>query len=995
MNRSGVRSSWGIALLLAIPLAGGLTVTADSASGTLDRIGVDRGLVVILGPGAGELALKVVAESELTVFVQTPAHGEANRWRRAADDAGLLGSRIYVSESGYRRIGLADNLADGALVTGGSVPLDELKRVVRPGAAIVTKEGVVRKRPVVGTDVWSHPYHGPDNNPQSTDQVARGPFRTKFLATPWYGPMPQVTVAADGRLYKAFGHIAFKKREWPLVNKLVCMSAYNGTVLWEYKLTEGFMIHRNTMVALDGLLYIADNESCKVLDGATGAVKHEIKVADIAPDAKDQPGWKWMAIRDGVLYALVGKPDPLDETLKGGRTQSGWPWSGMGRMYARGPKDHSWGFGHTVVAVDLKNKKLLWSLYEKEPLDSRAFCMNRGQLFIYSHQKFLAAINTDTGSLMWRSSDSELMAAIGEHDRAQTWKKGYSTSAYAKCDDKAIFFAGPQRSKLAAVSAESGKLMWTHDDGNVQLVLREDALYAMARENMAKKFDLYTGKLLDEFECHRGNCTRATGTVESIFARGQRHGGTVQLGVADDKPRRIPAMRPACQDGVLVAHGQLYWGPWMCDCNHSLVGIISLEPAGSHTDQDDSTDRHVTRPDAASKANAFPVDQRDWPTYRQNNRRTSITPVRTPQKHRLLWQTSARVGSDPTAPVVANGTVFIGGQDGAVRAIDAATGESLWNAYTGGPIRYPPAVTDNRVFVGSGDGQVYSLDPRSGSEIWRFRAAPIDRRIPVYGRLSSTWPVHTGVLVGNGVLYAGAGIVSHDGTHVYALDARTGRVKWHNNTSGKLLSDDVVTGVSVQGHLLMNDGKLYMAGGNVVSPAIYDAKTGECRNTLQDMWQKAPRGSELFLMPDSSVSVTDQLMHSPRRYIPSRYHKNYLVQAGEGDAILRCNRAATTHFARSADDGKHGVKWQHQFMVETQGAVLSANAALVVGTTPDKTDPNGVPLPALLSFDRESGAVMWAQQLPALCTPWGIAVDRDGRVILTLVDGRVMAFGSE
>ena len=26
----------------------------------------------------------------------------------------------------------------------------------------------------------------------------------------------------------------------------------------------------------------------------------------------------------------------------------------------------------------------------------------------------------------------------------------------------------------------------------------------------------------------------------------------------------------------------LLWGPWMCDCNHSLVGIISLGPAGNY-----------------------------------------------------------------------------------------------------------------------------------------------------------------------------------------------------------------------------------------------------------------------------------------------------------------------------------------------------------------------------------------------------------------------------
>ena len=33
-----------------------------------------------------------------------------------------------------------------------------------------------------GVDDWSHPYHLPDNNPLSQDQVARGPYLTQFLA---------------------------------------------------------------------------------------------------------------------------------------------------------------------------------------------------------------------------------------------------------------------------------------------------------------------------------------------------------------------------------------------------------------------------------------------------------------------------------------------------------------------------------------------------------------------------------------------------------------------------------------------------------------------------------------------------------------------------------------------------------------------------------------------------------------------------------------------
>ena len=66
--------------------------------------------------------------------------------------------------------------------------------------------------------------------------------------------------------------------------------------------------------------------------------------------------------------------------------------------------------------------------------------------------------------------------------------------------------------------------------------------------------------------------------------------------------------------------------------------------------------------------------------------------------------------------------------------------------------------------------------------------------------------------------YFAAGITDYDGTHVYAVDAATGKLRWQNNTAGHL---DAVSrrGVACQGELLLNDGKLYLAGGNSVGPA--------------------------------------------------------------------------------------------------------------------------------------------------------------------------------
>ena len=157
---------------------------------------------------------------------------------------------------------LADDLADVVLALGVKLSDTEILRVLRPEGKGFVGARTLTKPFKKGTDEWTHPYHGPDNNPQSRDKLARAPYLTHFLAEPWYCPMPLLTVTSGGRLFKAFGHLAVKEREWPWLNTLIAQNAYNGAILWKRPLSEGFMIHRNTLIATPTTLYLADNRSC-------------------------------------------------------------------------------------------------------------------------------------------------------------------------------------------------------------------------------------------------------------------------------------------------------------------------------------------------------------------------------------------------------------------------------------------------------------------------------------------------------------------------------------------------------------------------------------------------------------------------------------------------------------------------------------------------------------------------------------------------------------
>lgn len=915
------RGSANLSAIMVVLLLSGMSGTdstamsADvekTARGYLDRVGVKRGICVLVAAEPAGLAIEMARQSDLTFYVQTPNDADVAKTRCTVDEAGLLGTRIYVEEGDWSRIHLADNLADAVMVADevvAKVAEADLLRAVRPLGAVVLGDRTMTKPYPDKADDWTHAYHGPDNNPQSTDELARAPYITQFLAEPYYVPFPEVTVTAEGRIFKAFGHVGYKERDWPRINKLVAFNGYNGTVLWKRSLEEGFNIHRNTMVATSGGLYLADSKSCKLLDPATGKLMEEIS----APPDATGPVWKWMAIVDGILYALVGEQELRDQTIRGNRTDGGWPWRPMTAGYDQ--RDYAWGFGRTLFAVDLQEKKVLWKRIEQEKIDGRAIVMKGGRIYYYCHPKYLACLDARHGQLVWKNDDSKLLESIGPHERAQTARLGFASSAYMKCSDEAIYFAGPQRPRLVAASTEDGRLLWQLPHGNYQLVLRDEGLYAMGRTGPSRLVHPLTGEILTYLKCVRGNCTRATGTVDSIFCRGHDHAGTLRLTVPDHQPRRIALMRPDCHDGVIAAGGLVYWGPWMCDRSLSLVGNICLAPAGDFEFDAKAvgSERLETDPGAPNSLKPLPIAPGDWPAYRADNSRSGASRSKIPVKVECAWRYEPPEGVDSTAPVTAGGMVFVGGSDGIVRAFGAAGGKCRWKAYTAGAILYPPAVDQDRLFVGSGDGWIYAFEAVTGKRLWRFRAAPVDRKINTYGRLTSTWPVASGVMVDDGVVYAAAGIASYDGTHVYAMDAATGRIRWQNNTSGHFFGGDRVTGVSVQGHLLLHQDRLYLAGGNVISPAVYDTKDGRCLNKLVDewggqtppadpnwkytkeireeevrqkRWGKAPRGCELFLVDDDVVAF-NRLLYSPKEFWAGKYFAGNFLQAGPKKATIR------------------------------------------------------------------------------------------------------------
>jgi len=490
----------------------------------------------------------------------------------------------------------------------------------------------------------------------------------------------------------------------------------------------------------------------------------------------------------------------------------------------------------------------------------------------------------------------------------------------------------------------------------------------------------------------------------------------VRVDLASDRAHWISPMRPPCHDGVTIANGLLYWWPSVCDCQLTLYGVTCLGPAGDFDFSPHATEKERVEKGSGdlTQVASLPESSADWPTFRADNVGSATTEAAIPDKGGLLWQfkreaTVSTAAPVPTAPVVAGGLVFVSGPDGIVRAIDAASGQLRWRGYTGGAVRFPPTIWEGRALVGSGDGWVYCFEARTGRLLWRFRAAPAERKIPVYGSLLSTWPAASGVLVEAGVAYVAAGMVNYDGTYVYALDAATGEIKWQNNTSGHL-DRQARTGVSVQGHQLLHDGKLYLASGTSVSPAVYDVTSGKCLNDpapLARCQSSSPRGCELFLLADHVVACGKPFYAHPNYDVfdDTVFNKVFLVSSGNRDIAWISNQNSKrvmcfAHVDRDSlkrsmanpgnrfnvDWRKLGVKDKPLWSYDCKDSVALAvcSNAVVVGKESE-----------VVALNLEDGNVLWSQRVPSALVPWGLAVDSDGRTIVGLEDGQVLCFGQK
>ena len=271
----------------------------------------------------------------------------------------------------------------------------------------------------------------------------------------------------------------------------------------------------------------------------------------------------------------------------------------------------------------------------------------------------------------------------------------------------------------------------------------------------------------------------------------------------------------------------------------------------------------------------------DWPTFMYDNTRVGRTPdnlesplvrqwvYEAPSAPQRAWpgpgrkvieglELRHRVSFDDVfhVAVVGDRVYFGSSVDNRVHCVDAKTGAEQWGFFTGGPVRLAPTIWNHRVYVGSDDGHVYCLDATNGTVVWQLRAGPRDDRILARGRMTSRWPVRTGVLVDGGVAYFGAGIFPHATVYLYAVDAETGEVIWKNDDISQ--RDAGRNDLTPQGYLLATKDTLFVPSGRAL-PNAFSRMTGQLIHREKHGWRRDAGGqiggTQAFLADNQIYSV--------------------------------------------------------------------------------------------------------------------------------------------
>ena len=223
---------------------------------------------------------------------------------------------------------------------------------------------------------------------------------------------------------------------------------------------------------------------------------------------------------------------------------------------------------------------------------------------------------------------------------------------------------------------------------------------------------------------------------------------------------------------------------------------------------------------------------------------------------RLVWSWALRTGPQQTTPLVHDGVLYIANPGEIVHAINAATGDLIWeyergaeapgNSFGGPP---PGRMTRNismyedKIFLNTADAHVVAVDAATGEEVWD---ADIDQGVG--------YQFSSGSIVADGRVVSGltgCGRYREESCYIVGLDARTGEELWRTST----VALPGTRGGDSWGDL----PPMFRAGSDSWIPGSYDPVTRTLfHGTSQAKpWARAVRGTDGDALYTNSTLVLD------------------------------------------------------------------------------------------------------------------------------------------
>jgi alcohol dehydrogenase (cytochrome c) len=173
------------------------------------------------------------------------------------------------------------------------------------------------------------------------------------------------------------------------------------------------------------------------------------------------------------------------------------------------------------------------------------------------------------------------------------------------------------------------------------------------------------------------------------------------------------------------------------------------------------------------------VPDGEWLTWRRTYDAFGFSPLKKISKAnindlRVAWTWSLPNGPNESTPLVHDGVLFIHSYGDKVQALDAATGDLLWQYTRRLPAGVAPSVKrglsiyGTRLFVPTSDAHIVALDVKNGRVVWDQAVAD-----PMKG-----YRMTGGPLVARGKVMVGTTGRAEGGNVIVALDAETGKEAW-------------------------------------------------------------------------------------------------------------------------------------------------------------------------------------------------------------------------